>query len=78
MPGNYRTSGALTPRHATVGLVRPRFELRDRDRRRFKDKVAVLLRMAHAINQHTPIEWLRDLSGPMIRWFLELKLKGKK
>ena len=45
MPGNYRTSGALTPRHATVGLVRPRFELRDRDRRRFKDKAAVLLRI---------------------------------
>jgi hypothetical protein len=37
-----------------------------RDRRRFKDKAAVLLRTVHAINQHTPIEWPRDLSGPMI------------
>ena len=43
MPGNYRTSGALAPRRATVGLVGPRFELRDRDRRSFKDKAAVLL-----------------------------------
>jgi hypothetical protein len=70
MPGNYRTSGALIPCHATVGrlrICRPRFELRDRDRRRFMDKAAVLLRTAHAIDLHTPIEWLRDLSGPMIR-----------
>jgi hypothetical protein len=47
-------------------------------RRRFKDKAAVLLRTVHRINQHTPIELLRDLSGPMIRWLLELGMKGEK
>ena len=81
MPGNYRTLGALTPRRATVGrlrICRSRFELRDRGRRRFKDKAAVLLRTVHAINQHTPIELPRDLSGPTIRWLLELGMKGEK
>ena len=51
MPSNYRTSSALIPCHATVGrllICRPRFELRDRDRRRFMDKAAVLLRTVHA------------------------------
>jgi hypothetical protein len=42
------------------------------------DKAAVLLRTVHAINQHTPIELPRDLSRPMIRWLLELGLKGEK
>jgi hypothetical protein len=42
------------------------------------DKAAVLLRTVYKINQHTPIEWTRDLSGPMIRWLLELGLKGEK
>jgi hypothetical protein len=78
LPGNYLTSCALTLRHATVGLVGPRFEFGIRDRRRFKDKAAVLLRTVRAINQHTPIEWSRDLSRPMIRWLLELGLKGEK
>jgi len=47
MPSNYRASGALTPRHATVGRlasVGHGFELRDRDGRRLMDKAAVLLR----------------------------------
>jgi hypothetical protein len=30
------------------------------------------------MNQHTPIELPRDLSGPMIRWLLELGMKGEK
>jgi hypothetical protein len=59
-------------------MSRSRFELRDRDRRRFKDKAAVLLRTVHALNQHTPVELPRDLSGPMIRWLLELGMKGEK
>jgi hypothetical protein len=42
------------------------------------EKAAVLQRTAHAINQHPPIELPRDLSGPMIRWLLELGLKGEK
>jgi hypothetical protein len=52
--------------------------LRDRDRRGFKDNAAVLLGTVQAINQHTPIEMPRDLSGPMIRWLLELGMKGEK
>jgi hypothetical protein len=63
MPGNYRTSGALTPRHATVGRLRigrPRFELRDRDRRRLMDKAAVLQRTVQSIDHH------RRLSGRAI------------
>jgi hypothetical protein len=60
--GNYRTSGALAPRHATVGLVGPRSELRDRNRRRFKDKAARSCcgRSTRVINQH------RRLSGRAI------------
>jgi hypothetical protein len=60
------------------GYLWSRFELRERDRRRFKDKATVLLGTVHAINQHTPIEMPRDLSGPMIRWLLELGMKGEK
>ena len=49
-------------RHATVGLVGPRFELRDRDRRRFMEGGGPAAD-GPAINQHTPIEWPCDLSG---------------